>query len=480
MQDRSQFYIGGQWVAPASAERFAVENPATEEVIAEITLASRDDVNAAVAAAKAAGPGWAATPLAARIAILKRLLSVTEARLDDLAAVISAEMGAPISMARADQAAVGTGHLEGFLEALETYPWSEALPNGDTVVKEPVGVCALVTPWNWPLNQITLKVLPALAAGCTCVLKPSELTPLSAMLYAELLAEAGVPAGVFNLINGTGPVAGATLSRHPDVRLISFTGSTRAGVEVTQAAAPSVKRVALELGGKSPNLIFADCGDALEERVRASVAECFHNTGQSCDAPTRMLVEASVYDRVCDIAQAEAEATQVGDPSLPGDHLGPLASGVQWQRVQGHIACAIEHGARLLAGGEGIPDGQERGHFARPTVFADVTQQMPIWREEVFGPVLAITPFADEAEAITLANDTDYGLAAYVQTGDRARALRLCGALRAGMVHVNGQGMGWGSPFGGYGLSGKGREGGAHGLDEFVEIKTLSLPEEWR
>ncbi|KAA2314282.1 aldehyde dehydrogenase family protein [Puniceibacterium sp. HSS470] len=480
MQDRTRFFIGGAWVTPVSVTRLDVENPATEEVIAEITLASRDDVDAAVAAAKAAGPAWAATPVAERIAILKRLLAVTEARLDDLAAVISAEMGAPISMARSDQAAVGTGHLEGFLEALETYAWSEGLPNGDRVVKEPVGVCALVTPWNWPLNQVTLKVLPALAAGCTCVLKPSELTPLSAMLYAELLDEAGVPPGVFNLINGTGPVAGATLSRHPGVRLISFTGSTRAGVEVAQAAAPTVKRVALELGGKSPNLIFADCGDALETCVRASVAECFLNTGQSCDAPTRMLVEARVYDRVCDIARTEAEATQVGDPSRPGDHIGPLASGVQWQRVQGHIACALADGARLLAGGEGIPDGQDRGHFARPTVFADVTPRMAIWRDEVFGPVLAITPFADEAEAIALANDTEYGLAAYVQTGDRARALRLCAALHAGMVHVNGQGLGWGSPFGGYGLSGKGREGGAHGLDEFVEIKTISLPDAWR
>ncbi|NIZ08455.1 aldehyde dehydrogenase family protein [Pseudooceanicola sp. HF7] len=479
-EDKTAFYINGAWVAPHASTRMEVENPATEETVAQIALADAEDVDAAVAAAHAAFPAWSTTTPAQRIAVLQRILQVTRDRYEDLARAITTEMGAPISMSRSDQAGVAIGHLEGFLEAMEDFDWEEVLPNGDRVVKEAAGVCALITPWNWPMNQIVLKVLPALAAGCTCVLKPSELTPLSAMVYAEILHEAGVPPGVFNLVNGTGPEAGTRLTRHRDVRLVSFTGSTRAGVAISQGAADSVKRVALELGGKSPNLVFADCAADLEQRVRDSVAEVMLNTGQSCDAPTRMIVESSVYDQVCAIAADAIAGTKLGDPTQEGDHIGPLASGIQWQRVQDFISAGIEEGARLLAGGEGLPDGPTCGHFARPTLFADVTPQMTIWQEEIFGPVLCLTPFSDEADAIRLANDTEYGLAAYVQTGDRDRAERLSRALRAGMVHFNGQGMGWGSPFGGYGLSGKGREGGKYGIEEFLEVKAVLLPEGWR
>lgn len=475
MQEKLDFYIDGKWVAPLSQQTLDVENPATEEIIARISMASVEDVDRAVAAARRAFPAWSVTPLAERIALLERLLDISRDRLPDLARAMTAEMGAPASMSLDMQAEVAVGHLEGFLEALKDFHWQEKLPNGDTILREPVGVCGLITPWNWPLNQITLKVLPVIATGCTAVLKPSEMTPLSAMLYMEILDEAGVPAGVVNLVNGDGPVAGAALSRHPEVDLMSFTGSTRAGAAVTRDAAETVKRVALELGGKSPNLVFADCGGDLEARVSASVAECFLNTGQSCDAPTRLLAERSVYDRVCRIAADTAKASVSGDPTLSGDHIGPLVSGAQWDRVQGFIETALAEGGRLIAGGPGKPEGMNSGHFVRATVFADVTPDMTIWRQEIFGPVLAITPFDTEAEAIDMANDTEYGLAAYVQTGDRDRAMRVARGLRAGMVHVNGQGCGWGSPFGGYKRSGVGREGGRFGLEEFLEVKALHM-----
>lgn len=479
MNDAARFYIGGEWSEPLSEARLDVENPATEETIARIALGSARDVDRAVAAARAAFARPRLSP-AERRALLERIREVTLARMDDLAAAITAEMGAPATLAREEQAAVALTHLDGFLAAMEGFDWEEYLGNGDLLLREPAGVCGLITPWNWPVNQIALKVLAALAAGCTMVLKPSELTPLSAVVYAEILHEAGVPPGAFNLVHGLGSEAGAALSRHPDVDVMSFTGSVRGGTAVARDAAGGVKRIALELGGKSPNLVFADCGPALEERVRASVAECMLNSGQSCDAPTRMLIERPAYDRACRIAARAADDMAVGDPREEGDRLGPLISADHRARVLRHIEDAAAEGARPIAGGPERPRGCETGHYVRPTVFADVTPGMAIWREEVFGPVLAIMPFDTEEEAVRLANDTPYGLAAYVQTGSRARVLRVAAALRAGMVRACGAVHAPGSPFGGYGASGVGREGGRLGIEEFTEAKVLSLPEAWR
>ena len=471
MQNLNKFYIDGAWVKPASNTEFPVLNPATEQQIGVITLGNEDDVNRAVAAAKAAFETYSRTTKEERIALLEKLLEVTKARMEELAQAITAEMGAPISMARSPQADSGVEHLQDFIKALKSLDDRETLPNGDTLVREPIGVCGLITPWNWPINQVVLKVVPALATGCTCVLKPSEHTPVSAMLYAEIIHEAGFPAGVFNLIQGEGPTVGAALSRHPDVLMMSFTGSVRAGTAVSKDAADTIKRVTLELGGKSPNLVFADSD--LEERVTASVKECFFNTGQSCDAPTRLLVERSCYDEVLEIAQRAAEGQAVGDPTQEGDHVGPLFDKIQYDRVQSLINVGIDEGARLLAGGPGKPDGFDTGWFVKPTVFADVTNDMRIAREEIFGPVLVIIPFDDEAEAIAIANDTPYGLAAFLQTGDPERAERVAAQLRAGAVHINGGGFGYGSPFGGYKQSGNGREGGIMGLEDYQEVKTL-------
>ena len=471
MQDLSKFYIDGAWVKPASNTEFPVLNPATEQQIGVITLGNEDDVNRAVAAAKAAFETYSRTTKEERLALLEKLLEVTKARMEELAQAMTAEMGAPISMSRSPQADSGVEHLQDFIKALKSLNDRETLPNGDTLVREPIGVCGLITPWNWPINQVVLKVVPALATGCTCVLKPSEHTPVSAVLYAEIIHEAGFPAGVFNLIQGEGPTVGAALSRHPDVLMMSFTGSVRAGTAVSKDAADTIKRVTLELGGKSPNLVFADSD--LEERVTASVKECFFNTGQSCDAPTRLLVERSCYDEVLEIAQRAAEGQAVGDPTQEGDHVGPLFDKIQYDRVQSLINVGIDEGARLLAGGPGKPDGFDTGWFVKPTVFADVTNDMRIAREEIFGPVLVIIPFDDEAEAITIANDTPYGLAAFLQTGDPERAERVAAQLRAGAVHINGGEFGYGSPFGGYKQSGNGREGGIMGLEDYQEVKTL-------
>jgi aldehyde dehydrogenase (NAD+) len=347
----------------------------------------------------------------------------------------------------------------------------ETLSNGDILLREPIGVCGLITPWNWPMNQIALKVIPALATGCCCVLKPSEHTPISAMIYAEIIDAAGFPPGVFNLVQGDGPTVGAALSRHKDVQMMSFTGSTRAGTAVTRDAAETVKRVTLELGGKSPNLVFADCD--LEAQVSASVAECNYNTGQSCDAPTRLLAQRSCYEAVLEIAKRAAAATEVGDPAQEGAHIGPLFDRIQFDRVQAMIKVGLEEGARLLAGGLGRPEGIDAGWFVKPTIFCDVSNDMRIAQEEIFGPVLVIIPFEDEAEAIEIANDTPYGLAAYLQTGDGARAERVAARLRAGAIHINGGGFNYGSPFGGYKQSGNGREGGMMGLEDYLETKTL-------
>jgi len=446
-------------------------NPATEAQIGTVAMGNAADVDRAVAAAKAAFEAFSATSKLVRLDLLHRLKAATERRFEDLAQAMRMEMGAPITMARAAQADAAIGHLQGFIDALEELEERKVLASGDILLREPIGVCGLITPWNWPMNQIALKVIPALATGSTCILKPSEHTPISAMIYAEIIHEAGYPPGVFNLVNGDGPTVGAALSRHPDIQMMSFTGSTRAGIAVTRDAAETVKRVTLELGGKSPNLVFADCD--LEARVAASVRECMFNTGQSCDAPTRLLVERSCYGEALRIAKQTADSITVGDPTQEGDHIGPLFDKIQYDRVQAMIKMGLAEGATLLAGGPGRPEGLAKGWFVKPTIFADVSNDMRIAQEEIFGPVLVIIPFADEAEGIAIANNTPYGLAAYVQTGDPERALRVAARLRAGAIHINGGGFNYGSPFGGYKQSGNGREGGIMGLEDYLETKTL-------
>jgi aldehyde dehydrogenase (NAD+) len=473
MENLGKFYIDGKWVTPNSKQVMPVINPATEEDIGTVILGNNDDVDLAVKAANLAFDSFSKTTKEDRLKLLKRIHEVTSDRFEELAQAMSKEMGAPITMAREAQADSGLGHLQGFIEALEKLEEENTLSNGDILTKEPIGVCGLITPWNWPINQITLKVLPAIACGCTCILKPSEHTPISAMSYAEILHEAGVPSGVFNLIHGTGEEVGVALSRHPDIQMISFTGSTRGGMSVTRESAATIKRVTLELGGKSPNLVFADCD--LEERVTASVGECMLNTGQSCDAPTRLLVEKSCYDDVLNIAKKAAEDTGVGEPQKEGDHIGPLFDKIQFDRVQNMIQVGIDEGARLLAGGLGKPDGFETGWYVKPTIFADVSNDMRVAQEEIFGPVLVIIPFESEEEAIKIANDSPYGLGAYLQTDDKERAQRVSRALRAGAVHINGGGFNYGSPFGGYKQSGNGREGGEMGIDDYLETKTVHV-----
>ena len=473
MKDLRKFYIGGAWVEPLSKQEMEVINPATETPIAVITLGNADDVNRAVASANLAFASYSRTSREERLALLENLLRIYKERYEEMAQTMTMEMGAPITLSRSAQADVGVGHTQAFIDCLRRQESREVLYNGDTQVREPIGVCGLITPWNWPMNQVTLKVIPALATGCTCVLKPSEFTPMSAALFAEMVHAAGFPAGAFNLVNGEGPVAGATLSRHPDIQMMSFTGSTRAGIAITKDAADTVKRVTLELGGKSPNVLFADCGELLEERVASSVEQCFSNSGQSCDAPTRLLVERSCYDKVLGIAERLGKDFAVGNPQEEGDHIGPLVSRIQYDRVQGHIEKAIAEGTRLVCGGPGKPEGFETGYYVKPTIFADVRNDMWIARNEVFGPVLAIIPFDTEDDAVRIANDTPYGLAAYIQTGDPERAERVAARLRAGAVHINGAGMEYGTPFGGYKQSGNGREGGILGLEDYQEVKTL-------
>lgn len=469
MTDITQFYINGAWVAPQGSQTMPISNPATNAQIGTLAMGNAADVDSAVAAATEAFETWGLRPKAERRALLARLLEISQAREEEMAQAITAEMGAPITMSRAQQAACGTGHLRAFLAAFDAMEEEKTLPNGDIVSHEPIGVCGLITPWNWPVNQMSLKVIPALAAGNTCVLKPSEHTPLSAKIYAEMIDEAGFPAGVFNLVYGDGPSVGSAMSTHPDISMMSFTGSTRAGAMVTKDAADSVKRVALELGGKSPNVIFADAD--LEARIPEGVFHCFANTGQSCNAPTRMLIERSVYDQAVEIATAAAASQAVGDPQKEGKHIGPVFDKIQYDRVQIMIQKGIDEGARLVAGGTGKPEGFEDGWFVKPTLFADVTNDMAIAQEEVFGPVLVLIPFDSEEEAIKIANDTPYGLDAYVSTSDEARALRVVRRLRAGGIHINGRGTDFGSPFGGFKQSGNGREGGSHGLSEFYEVK---------
>ena len=472
--DRRQFYIDGAWVDPSNPNDVEVINPSTEQACAVISFGAEADTNAAVAAAKAAFPAWAATDPAERIEALERLLEVYKSRAGEMAEAISMEMGAPIALAQTAQVGAGAAHIKTTIETLRNFEFDRPLGDhapGDRILLEPVGVCALITPWNWPMNQVTLKVAPALGVGCTMVLKPSEVAPLSSALFADIVHEAGFPAGVFNMVNGDGPGVGTQLSGHPDVDMVSFTGSTRAGVAITKNAADSVKRVALELGGKGANIIFADADD---KAVTRGVRSCFMNSGQSCNAPTRMLVERSIYDDALATAQQVAEQTAVDIAANEGRHIGPVVSEVQFDKIQGLIAKGEEEGARLLAGGQGRPEGHDAGYFVRPTVFADVSPDMTIAKEEIFGPVLSIMPFDTEEEAIAIANDTAYGLTNYVQTTDQERARRVARRLRSGMVEMNGQSRGAGAPFGGYGQSGNGREGGVWGVEEFLEVKSVS------
>ena len=474
MDNLKKFYINGEWVDSISSNTFSVINPATEAQIGAISLGGKKDVDMAVTAANNAFKIFSKSNKEERLKLLRKLRQITSERYEDLAQAISKEMGAPITMSRNAQTDAAIGHLDGFIVALEELEERFILKNGDILIREPIGVCGLITPWNWPINQIALKVIPVLASGCTCVLKPSEHTPLSAMIYAEMIHEAGYPPGVFNLINGDGPTVGSALSKHPDIEMMSFTGSTRAGICVTHDAADTIKRVTLELGGKSPNLVFGDC--ELKEQVTAAINECMFNTGQSCDAPTRLLVEQSCYDEVINLAKEVGDTIAVGDPSLEGEHLGPLFDKIQYDRVQTLIAVGIEEGANLLVGGTGKPMGFETGWYVKPTIFSDVSSEMRIAKEEIFGPVLVIIPFQDEEEAINIANDTPYGLAAYLQTGCPERAERVASQLRAGAVHINGGEFNYGTPFGGYKQSGNGREGGAMGLEDYLETKTLHYP----
>ena len=474
MIEKRQFYIDGRWVDPAAPRDCAVIDPSTEEACAVISLGDQADTDAAVAAARRAFEAWSVSAPAERRRVVEGILAQYEARAEEMAQAISLEMGAPIDMARADQAPCLPWHLEGFLAAFDRIEWVRPLgPHApdDRIALEPIGVVGLITPWNWPMNQVTLKVIPALLAGCTCVLKPSEEAPLSSLLFAEFCHDAGVPAGVFNLVNGDGAGVGTQLSTHPDVEMISFTGSTRAGRAISAAAAPTLKRVVLELGGKGANVIFAD---ADEGAVEASVRSMMSNSGQSCNAPSRMLVERPAYDRAVEVAARVAGEIAVGPGSEAGGHIGPVVNRRQWDQIQGYIAKGIEEGARLVAGGPGLPEGLDRGFYVRPTVFADVTPGMTIEREEIFGPVMAIIPFEGEEEAVAIANDTPYGLTNYVQTADGARRNRMARRLRAGMVEMNGQSRGAGAPFGGVKASGRAREGGTWGIEEFLEVKAIS------
>ena len=474
MIEKRQFYINGEWVDPATPRDHHVIDPSTEEPCAVISLGGQEDTDRAVAAAKAAFPGWMATPPAERIALVEKMLEVYKARSEDLAQAMSVAMGAPIDMARSQQVGAGLFHTTNFLKAAKNFefirPLGDHAPN-DRIVYEPIGVCALITPWNWPMNQVTLKVVAAAIAGCTMVLKPSEESPLDAIVFAEIMHEAGFPKGVFNMVNGDGPGVGTQLSGHKDVDMVSFTGSTRAGIAISKNAADTLKRVHLELGGKGANIIFQDADDTA---VKRGVLHMMNNTGQSCNAPSRMLVQRPIYDKAVETAAEVAQKVQVGDSHAEGKHIGPVVNEVQWTKIQGLIETGISEGARLVAGGPGRPEGFNKGFYVRPTVFADVNNQMTIAREEIFGPVLSIIPFDTEEEAIEIANDTVYGLTNYVQTQDGARANRLALQLRSGMVEMNGKSRGAGAPFGGMKQSGNGREGGVWGIEDFLEVKAVA------
>ena len=472
MLNKRKFYINGQWVEPSKKNDFDVINPSDESVCAVISLGSQEDTDAAVTAARAALPSWSNSSKEDRVALLERLYSIYQRRMDEMAEVISIEMGAPIDFAKSAQAPSGTNAIEDFLNQLRKFEFEEQLNDSDNqLIYEPKGVCALITPWNWPISQVALKVIPAIAAGCTMVLKPSEIAPLDSMIFAEMLEEAGCPAGVFNLVNGDGAGVGSQLTSHPDIDMVSFTGSTRAGALISHNAADDFKRVGLELGGKGANIIFAD---ADEKAVKRGVRHCFNNTGQSCNAPTRMLVERSFYDKAVEIAKETALSTKTDVASKKGKHLGPVVSKLQFDKIQALIQAGIDENATLITGGTGKPDGLETGYFIKPTIFADVNNQMTVARTEIFGPVLAMIPFDSEEEAIEIANDTPYGLTNYVQTQDPERAKRMSKKLLSGTVELNGKSAASGAPFGGFKHSGIGREGGEHGFNEYIEVKVVT------
>ena len=470
MQDKLNFYIDGKWVAPVTPKTLDVINPANEEPYARISLGSKADVDKAVAAARRAFETWSRTTREERLALLKKIVEVYQKHYAEMVETISREMGAPLGLSKAAQAASALAHLGETTRILQEFQFERT--QGTTgIVYEAAGVCGLITPWNWPINQITCKVAPALAAGCTMVLKPSEIAPMSGMLFAQILDEAGVPPGVFNLVNGDGPTVGEAMSSHPGIDMMSFTGSTRAGIAVAKASADTVKRVTQELGGKSANIILEDAD--LKKAVMQGVGNCFSNSGQSCNAPTRMFVPAAKHDEAIGYAKTAAESAKVGDPFAEGTTMGPVVSETQFNKIQSLIKKGIDEGATLVTGGLGRPEGVNRGYYVRPTVFANVTNDMTIAREEIFGPVLSILPYKTEADAIRMANDTEYGLSGYVQSGDIEHARKVASQLRTGNVHLNGASVDFKAPFGGYKKSGTGREWGEFGFEEFLQVKAV-------
>ena len=473
MIDKRKFYINGEWVAPTISNDLEVINPSNEEVCAVISLGDSADTNAAVVAAKNAFISWGKTSKEERIVLLKKLYEIYKSKWNEMSEAISMEMGAPIDWSTEQQSATGSNHIKTFIKTLNNFEFEKTYNNesDNHIAYEPIGVCALITPWNWPINQITLKVMPALAAGCTMILKPSEIAPLSGMLFAEIIHEAGFPAGVFNLINGDGPGVGTQLSSHSGIDMISFTGSAKAGKLISKNAADSIKRVCLELGGKGANIVFSDSDD---KAISRGVRRVFNNSGQSCNAPTRMLVEKSIYEKAVNEAIEVANNTEVNIASKKGNHIGPVVSKVQYDKIQKLIQSGIDEGANLAAGGLNRPKGLDKGYFVQPTVFTDVKTSMRIANEEIFGPVISILPFENEEEAISISNDTTYGLTNYIQTKDKEKAHRIAKQLRSGMVEMNGRGFTGGTPFGGYKQSGNGREGGSWGLEEYLEVKTIS------
>jgi aldehyde dehydrogenase (NAD+) len=468
--DNRQFYIDGAWVDPIEPKELKVINPATEEVAGLISMGSSKDVDRAVMAARRAFDSYSRSTPAERLALLERMLAAYKAHYDEIAQAISIEMGAPITLSKTSQTGIGVGHISAMIDVLKNFKFEE-MRGTVRLVQEPVGVCALITPWNWPMNQVAAKVVPALAAGCTMVLKPSEYSPFSAIIWAKVMHEAGVPAGVFNLINGDGAGVGAPLSSHREVDMVSFTGSTRAGSEVARNAAASVKRVHQELGGKSPNVLLDDAD--FERAVTKSVLHVFQNSGQSCNAPTRMLVPAAKLAEVEAIAKRVTESVITGDPTSEKTNLGPVVSKLQFERVEGYIAKGIAEGAKVVIGGSGRPDGLTKGYFVKPTIFSNVRNDMTIAREEIFGPVLCILPYDSEEQAVQIANDTPYGLAAYVWSKDNLHARRIGAQIRAGQVTLNGASGNMNTPFGGFKMSGNGREWGEFGLRDFLEVKAV-------
>ena len=473
MLDKKKFYINGKWVSPSKPNDFEVINPSTEETCAIISLGSKEDTNAAVDSAKKAFESWKDSSREERIKLLEKLLSIYKKRYSEMVEAISTEMGAPMDWATDVQTATGQSHLEDFILRLKEFKFDHQFDpkSNNHICYEPIGVCGLITPWNWPINQIALKVVPAFATGCTMIHKPSEIAPLSAMLFAEMIDEAGFPPGVFNLVNGDGVGVGTDISSHPDINLVSFTGSTRAGKLILKNGAETIKKVCLELGGKGGNIVFAD---SYPNAVRDGIRNVMSNSGQSCDAPTRMLVERSIYDRAVKEAVDEANLIKVDHASKKGDHIGPVVSKVQYDKIINLIQSGIDEGATLAAGGPELPGGLNKGYFIKPTIFTDVTNDMRIAKEEIFGPVLSIIPFETEDEAVNIVNETEYGLGNYLQTEDKETAKRVARRLNAGTIYINGNGADSGTPFGGFKQSGNGREGGVWGLEEYLEVKTVT------